>query len=320
MNGRCICQQGFAFNSAQVCTPCASLRNGFIINDVCAVCPGNLVYNGNACACPAGKTRQGSLCVSQCQNDELLDSEGNCYTCGNNQIISSGRCVCSPGHTRNSCGMCILSCSQNQFSFQGACATCPLNTIFNAAINGCACPNGFYMDHFGVCQRLVLRQLSCPDGQYFDSNIGCTPCVAPCRTCRSATQCIACATAGFSANSQGVCGAVCGDGIVVGTEGCDTGNATSAGCVNCRVQAGFVCSGQPSVCRSTAPTPAPARPATNSTPAPARPANNSAPAGEPALSQVGATNINSNNVFISLRTNPTFTFGSPTEMQGFMRA
>jgi hypothetical protein len=60
-----------------------------------------MIYNGESCACPSGKIAQGSLCISQCQNDELLDSEGNCYTCGANQAISNGKCVCQTGYTLN---------------------------------------------------------------------------------------------------------------------------------------------------------------------------------------------------------------------------
>jgi hypothetical protein len=35
---------------------------------------------------------------------------------------------------------------------------------------------------------------------------------------------------------------------------------------------------------------------------------------------VGKVNINSNNVFITLQSNPTFTFANPTEMQNFIQA
>lgn len=325
INGKCGCQQGFAYNSAQVCTACSNLPNGFLVNGICAVCPGSMIYNGNTCACPAGKISQGSLCISQCQNDELLDSKGNCYTCGLNQIISGGKCVCAAGYTQNSCGVCILSCGSNQFPFQGACATCPLNTIFNSAINGCACPTGYYMDNYGVCQKLVLKAITCPDGQYFDSNNGCTPCNSTCKTCKSATQCLTCASSGYSANSQGVCNPICGDGLIVGSETCDTGNNPSAGCIGCQIQPGYTCSGQPSVCQSTAP-PTPAQPTTPSVPtmtpsAPAMtPSAPTAPAGAAPLVQVGNANINSNNVFITLQTNPTFTFSNPTQMQSFIQA
>jgi cysteine-rich repeat protein len=43
---------------------------------------------------------------------------------------------------------------------------------------------------------------------------------------------------------------VCGDGTIEGTERCDAGEAGSAGCnaTTCQIEAGFVCSGAPSVC------------------------------------------------------------------------
>lgn len=70
VGGVCVCQAGFALNSGRVCTACASLPNGFMINGVCSVCPNNLIYNGNqGCSCPSGKVLQGSTCISQCKSD-----------------------------------------------------------------------------------------------------------------------------------------------------------------------------------------------------------------------------------------------------------
>lgn len=305
VSGNCVCQQGYAYNSAGVCLACASLPNGFLVNGICAVCPGTMVYNGNTCACPLGKISQGSLCISQCQSDEVLDSKGNCFTCQNNQIISQGSCTCAPGYTLQGNGICGLSCPVNQFIFQNsACAACPLNTVYNAAVMGCTCPNNYYMDNYGTCQKLTLQAIACPSGQYFDSTSGCLPCSSSCKTCKSATQCLTCAQTGYSVNNQGVCNPACGDGLIVGSETCDTGSTYSPGCVSCQIQAGYTCSGQPSVCKSTA-APAPATPSAPPTPPPA-------PAPSSALSQVGSTSINSNNVFISLQTNPTFTFNNPT--------
>lgn len=84
-NGKCICKSGYAFNSAGVCSICSSISGSFLVNGICSVCPGNLIYDGvSKCTCPAGKVAKGSLCISQCQNDELLDTQGNCYTCKNN--------------------------------------------------------------------------------------------------------------------------------------------------------------------------------------------------------------------------------------------
>jgi hypothetical protein len=293
-----------------------------------------MIYNGESCGCPSGKIAQGSLCISQCQNDELLDSEGNCYSCGANQAISNGKCVCNTGYTLNSCGVCELSCGRSQFVFQGTCATCPLNTIYNSAINGCSCPNGFYMDSYGICQQLTLKPVTCPDGQFFDSNLGCQACSATCKTCRSANACITCAASGFVANSQGICTPNCGDGLIIGTETCDSGSSFNAGCINCRIQTGYTCSGQPSVCRQINPTPAPVTPTTPTAPtvpttptAPTTPTTPTVPvtptvpeATSGNLVQVGKVNINSNNVFITLQTNPTFTFANPTEMQNFIQS
>jgi Domain of unknown function (DUF4215) len=180
------------------------------------------------------------------------------------------------------------------------------------------------MDTYGVCQKLTLQPLNCPAGQYFDSNNGCQACSASCQTCKSANQCITCANAGYSANSLGVCTPICGDGIIVGTETCDAGSSSSAGCINCKIQSGYACSGQPSVCRSTAPTPAPTPKPTPIQPSnptnPTTPSDPIIPSSGSALSQTGKTSINSNNVFVSLKTSQTFTFNNPTEMQGFIKA
>lgn len=321
VGGKCMCKDGFAYNSAKVCSLCSDLPNGFLINGICSVCPNNLIYNGNnGCACPQGRILQGSICVSQCQADELLDANGNCYTCGSNQFISNGKCVCTKGYTLNSCGICVLSCSSGQFVFQGGCATCPLNTVYNAQINGCGCPDGYYKDTYGICSQLVLKPINCPDGQYFDSTHGCVTCPGSCRTCKSATQCLTCSTAGYAPNSQGTCVAKCGDGLIVGAETCDNGNVYSAGCVGCQIQPGYTCSGQPSVCVSNtpAPTTTPSAPSTN-TNGGIKTTGESTPSNTAALYQSGKTTINSNNVFITLKTNPTFTFANPTDMQNFIQ-
>ena len=177
-----------------------------MIQGVCSVCPNNLVYDGHGgCICTSGKVLKGSSCVSQCQSDELLDSNGNCYTCGNNQVISNGQCVCKTGYSLNSCGICTLACGSNQFPYQGGCALCPLNTVFKAEINGCGCPSGYYKDNFGVCAKVVLRPVDCPSGEYFDASHGCVSCPGSCKTCKSANKCDSCVTAGYSPNSAGVC-------------------------------------------------------------------------------------------------------------------
>jgi len=182
--GKCICLKGYALNSDGICTLCSNLPNGFLINGLCSVCPATMVYNGNqGCSCPPGKVLKGRICSSQCQSDELLDEQGNCYTCGNNQVISNGRCVCTQGYSLDSCGICIISCTNNQFPFQGGCAICPLNTIYNTQIKGCDCPTGYYKNNYGLCDKLEIRPLNCSAGQYFDLTNGCVACPGSCKTC-----------------------------------------------------------------------------------------------------------------------------------------
>lgn len=230
-------------------------------------------------------------------------------------VLSNGKCVCTKEYELSSCDICVLACTSGQFVFMGGCAICPLNTVYNSQINGCGCPTGTYKDNYGVCVINVLRPIDCASGQYFDTTRGCVACPGSCKTCSSATQCLTCATQGFSANSQGVCMTTCGDGLVMGAETCDTGNSYSLGCINCQIQQGYTCSGQPSVCRApTVPT-VPTVPNT-----PTVPRTPTAITTGSALLQTGSTTINSNNVFVTLKTNPTFTFDSPTEMQNFMKS
>ena len=277
------------------------------------------MINGRTCGCPQGKVQEGSMCVSQCKEDELLDSNGNCFTCGANQIISNGQCICATGYVKNHCGVCTLSCGNGQFPFQGGCAICPLNTVFKAEINGCGCPDGEYKNNFGVCEKLILRPVDCPDGQYFDDNKGCVTCPGSCKTCSSASKCLTCATAGYAPNQEGKCTPKCGDGLIIGAETCDTGNSYSSGCINCQIQQGYTCTGQPSICRAprppVTPTPTP-NPPTPPTQPPVQPPTTPS---NPALYQSGNSNVNTNNVFITLKTNPTFTFNDETERQNFLK-
>ena len=165
------------------------------------------------------------------------------------------------------------------------------------------------MNSYGICERLVLKPIDCPRGQYFDQVNGCVPCTGACRECSSATKCLSCREDGYQPDANGQCRTFCGDGKIVGLETCDTGNLFSLGCVNCQTQPGFTCVGQPSVCKPNIPVLPP--------PLPPLPPVNPPHIG---LSQSGDININTNNVFITLETNPTFTFSTPTEMQNFIRA
>lgn len=85
-NNRCICMPGFATDAFGMCQACSSLANAFIMNGLCVKCQSSQVYNSTlgACQCAMGKTWSGNLCVSACNNDELIDKSGNCFTCGMN--------------------------------------------------------------------------------------------------------------------------------------------------------------------------------------------------------------------------------------------
>ena len=233
-------------------------------------------------------------------------------------MISGGRCVCKEGYTKNSCGVCALSCASGQFPFQGGCGICPLNTIYKPEINGCDCPNGYYKDAYGVCQELVLKPIDCPAGQYFDKTNGCVACPGSCKTCTSATKCTSCATAGYEPNSVGKCSPKCGDGLIIGTETCDSGNKYTAGCINCQIQQGYTCSGQPSVCRSNQPPIV--KPPVVDPPVVDPPIVSPPISTKPHLYQHGAANVNTNNVFVTLKTNPSFTFKDQNEQQNFIKS
>ena len=47
----CICKTGFAPNVMKVCVPCASLDNAFLVNGLCAFCPGDTIYSNNTKRC-----------------------------------------------------------------------------------------------------------------------------------------------------------------------------------------------------------------------------------------------------------------------------
>ena len=89
----------------------------------------------------------------------------------------------------------------------------------------------------------------------------------------------------------------CGDGIISALEQCDTGNMPQPGCINCIISQGYTCIGQPSVCTPTV----------------------VVPSGD-SLTLVGSPSTNSNNVFVTLRSTPVFTFPNENAQREFIRA
>jgi hypothetical protein len=71
LNGKCSCTTGYISNSYGLCVQCSSLPNAFMVNNYCATCANNQIYNSTTgtCQCPFGKVLSGSLCVSSCNSD-----------------------------------------------------------------------------------------------------------------------------------------------------------------------------------------------------------------------------------------------------------
>ena len=147
-----------------------------------------------------------------------MDDNGLCYKCPIYEVISTDRkCVCQTNYARNSSNSkCELTCSSGQFKYQGRCAQCPLNLQYRPEISGCACPDGQYLNTYGVCEKVILTPVTCDAGFYFDSSRGCVACLNGCQTCSSANVCLTCTQKGFSVVNR-VCQASCGDGLIAST-------------------------------------------------------------------------------------------------------
>jgi len=270
----------------------------------------------------------------------LVDDNGLCYKCPFNEIISDGKCVCRNNYVRNNAtGSCVLTCPAGQFQYQGRCAQCPLNLQYRAEIKGCACPDGLYLNNYGVCEKVVLTPVTCDAGFFFDSSKGCVACPAGCKSCSSATICTACTQTGFSVVS-GVCQAQCGDGLIAGTEQCDDRNRLSNdGCSStCQIETLWACTGQPSVCTYNGPAVCGngriergeecddgnlvngdgCSNRCQKETAPTTPTNNTGSTAR-GLSLVGNVNTNINNVFVVLKTDKKFSFTNENEMESFLK-
>lgn len=217
-------------------------------------------------------------------------------------VVSNGVCSCKIGYVQSTSGCgCVMPCRSNQFMFMGMCAQCPLNMIYSADIQGCICPQGYYWNNiYSVCQQgpIIPVIVTCSQGQYYNNSTNtCSNCPLNCFKCTS-SSCIQCQT-GFILDSNGNCRTACGDGLIFGSEQCDSGATYTPGCLNCVITPGYSCTGQPSVCTYIIVPPPPT-------------INDS-------LSLQGSVNINSNNIFITLKTTPTFTFSNENDMKQFIK-
>ena len=113
----------------------------------------------------------------------------------------------------------------------------------SAVLDGTDCGQGLWCVNSSCsakpsCGDGLLNQPSevCDDGDTDDTN-GCDS------ACRVA--------AGYTCSDQpSDCSTDCGDGVVAGTEQCDSAGDTD-GCTDCKIAPGFACAGAPSVCAAT---------------------------------------------------------------------
>ena len=78
---KCICKNGFGYNSNKDCVDCSSISGGFLIDGYCAVCPSTYIYDGANCACPQGTSESSGRCIANCLPGQLTDPNGVCYWC-----------------------------------------------------------------------------------------------------------------------------------------------------------------------------------------------------------------------------------------------
>lgn len=91
-DGNCVCKDGYIHNELKICTRCDLVTGAFMVDEKCALCPGDLIYINDKCACPEANTKIGVKCYKTCKNDELIDENGLCYSCPIYEVITKGKC------------------------------------------------------------------------------------------------------------------------------------------------------------------------------------------------------------------------------------
>lgn len=182
----------------------------------------------------------------------------------------------------------------------GGCAQCPMNMVYMSSLQGCVCPSGSYLSPiYNICVQAPIIT-ACTVAQYYDNLSGkCASCSENCINCTAANSCSLC-TNGYRITFNGSCQTFCGDGLIIGTETCDPGINPNPGCIGCAVTPGYNCTGQPSICQIIN---IPIQPNITAD----------------SLTLSGKVNVNSNNVFLTLASTPTFTFPTVSAMQSFIQ-
>jgi len=246
VNGLCVCNTGYYFSSANVCSPCsancAGCTNSAGNCNACVdtihmsaapacACPTNGYQNGNTCQCNPGFYYSNPTTCLACNNNcATCDTNPNtCDTCIDSvhmsaaplcqcptqSTLTTGACVCNPGYyysAATTCSQCsgqCVTCSQSSTN----CGSCTDTTHMSSA-PGCNCP---------AQATLVGNACVCNAGYFYSANTVCSQCAGNCGTCvTTQANCLtcsdtthmtaapACACPAFSTLTNGQC--VCNDG------------------------------------------------------------------------------------------------------------
>jgi cysteine-rich repeat protein len=182
-----------------------------------AICGDSVTVGGEPC--DDGNTNAGDGCNATCG---AVESGWSCPSSG-----GSCSAICGDGVTVGS-----EACDDSNTSASDG---CDCGTVES----GWSCPSGGGACSANCGDNLVVGGEVCDDGNVMAGD-GCSiDCgsVEPGWTCPSPPM-------------SGACSSNCGDGLIVGSEACDDMNTTAGdGCdASCAVEAGFSCSGEPSVC------------------------------------------------------------------------
>lgn len=168
---------------------CATCLNGYGLTDekICVSLISNCkeinAFMPEECKlCNEGFYLITGICVKCPKECKTCASHHTCLSCNNNFILEQGRCAkCSTSFLETSCINCAVgdvctACDAGYYVLNGKCSKC---------YKGCK-----------SCGDSTFNQCSsCMDGYLYDSaSKTCSPCISPCKTCKTTTStCSSCA-------------------------------------------------------------------------------------------------------------------------------